>query len=161
MRLIHSFVHLESLERSIEKRMEALGEESLGTIFHGGLKEAQGLIILWCGFLLGGGRTLGGGRKLSRHQQLLSFCKFDWWRFGTAYKHRFSCKGFSNNLEKIKGASIQWNMQQGREGALAWAHSSWNLLAKLERSLLLLQVPLYLFTCCFPCLRHHIYTLSL
>jgi hypothetical protein len=40
------------------------------------------------------------------------------------------------------------------------AHSSWNLLAKLERSLLLVQVPLYLFTCCIPCLRHHIYTLS-
>jgi hypothetical protein len=35
-----SFVHLESLERSIEKRMEALGEESLGAIFHGGCKEA-------------------------------------------------------------------------------------------------------------------------
>jgi hypothetical protein len=27
--------------------------------------EAKGLIILWCGFLLGGGHTLGGGCKLS------------------------------------------------------------------------------------------------
>jgi hypothetical protein len=40
MRLIPSFVHLESLERSKRMRMEALGEESLGAIFHGGCKEA-------------------------------------------------------------------------------------------------------------------------
>jgi hypothetical protein len=37
---IHSFVHLESLERSIERRMEALDEERLGAIIHGGRKEA-------------------------------------------------------------------------------------------------------------------------
>jgi hypothetical protein len=36
----HSFVHLESLERSIERRMEALDEGSLGTYIHGGLMEA-------------------------------------------------------------------------------------------------------------------------
>jgi hypothetical protein len=61
---------------------------------------------------------------------------------------------------RIKGALVQWNRQQRREGALTWAHSSWNHLTKLERSLLLVQVPLYLFTCCIPCLRHHIYTHS-
>jgi hypothetical protein len=37
---IHSFVHLESLERRIERRMEALDEGSLGAIIHGGCKEA-------------------------------------------------------------------------------------------------------------------------
>jgi hypothetical protein len=47
--------------------MEALGEESLGAIINAMRKETKGLIILWCGFLLGGGCTLGGGRKLSRH----------------------------------------------------------------------------------------------
>ena len=35
-RLIHSFVHLESFRGSIEKRMEALDEGSLGAYFHGG-----------------------------------------------------------------------------------------------------------------------------
>jgi hypothetical protein len=39
-RLIHSYVHLESLRESIEERMEAMVEGSLGTSFHGGLMEA-------------------------------------------------------------------------------------------------------------------------
>jgi hypothetical protein len=39
VRLIHSFVHLESFERSIERRMEALGEKILGAFIHGGHKE--------------------------------------------------------------------------------------------------------------------------
>jgi hypothetical protein len=34
------FVHLESLERSKEMTMEALGEASLGAVIHGGRKEA-------------------------------------------------------------------------------------------------------------------------
>jgi hypothetical protein len=34
------FVHLESLERSKEMRMEGLGETSLGALIHGGHKEA-------------------------------------------------------------------------------------------------------------------------
>ena len=34
------FVHLESLERSKEMRMEALGGASLGVFIHGGRKEA-------------------------------------------------------------------------------------------------------------------------
>jgi hypothetical protein len=70
------------------------------------------------------------------------------------------CKGFTVGQGRIKGALVQWDWHQGREGALAWAHSSWNLLAKLERSLLLVQVPLYLFPCCILCLRHHIHILT-
>jgi hypothetical protein len=70
------------------------------------------------------------------------------------------CNGFFIGQGRIKGTSVQWNRQQGREGTVAWAHSAWNLLAKLERSFLLVQIPLCLFTCCIPCLGHHIYTLS-
>jgi hypothetical protein len=38
-RLIHSYVHLESLRESNEERMEAMVEGSLGASFHGGLME--------------------------------------------------------------------------------------------------------------------------
>jgi hypothetical protein len=64
------------------------------------------------------GHTLGGGHKPSRNKQLLSFCRSNWWRFGTAYKQRFACKGFSNSQEKIKGASVQWKRQQRKGGGL-------------------------------------------
>ena len=39
-RLIHTYVHLESLRESIEVRMEAIVEGSLGASFHGGLFKA-------------------------------------------------------------------------------------------------------------------------
>jgi hypothetical protein len=39
-RLIHLYVHQESLEKGKRMRMEALGEESLGASFHGGLMKA-------------------------------------------------------------------------------------------------------------------------
>jgi hypothetical protein len=39
-RLIHSYVHLESLRGSMRMRLEALVEGSLGASFHGGLMEA-------------------------------------------------------------------------------------------------------------------------
>jgi hypothetical protein len=51
------FVYLESLERSKDMRMEALGEASLGALIHGGHREAYGFIILLCVFMLGGGCT--------------------------------------------------------------------------------------------------------
>jgi hypothetical protein len=64
----------------------------------------------------------------------------------------------SSLLQCFQGFLHRPREDQGR--ILAWAHSSWNLLAKLERSLLLVQVPLYLFTCCLL-ETSHIYTFIL
>jgi hypothetical protein len=41
--------------------------EAWAPSFMEGARRLRVLIVLWCEFLLGGGRTLGGGRKLSRH----------------------------------------------------------------------------------------------
>jgi hypothetical protein len=38
-KLIHSYLHLESLRESIEERMVAMVEESLGAPIHGGSQE--------------------------------------------------------------------------------------------------------------------------
>jgi hypothetical protein len=84
----------------------------------------------------------------------LSYCRSERFNVEAAYKSLYVCKGLFIGQGRIKGASVEWNRQQRRESALAWAHSSWNLLAKLERSLLLVQVPFYLFTCCIPWQKH-------
>jgi hypothetical protein len=44
-RLIHSYVHLESLRRSMSMRLEALEEGSLGASIHGGAMGARDPII--------------------------------------------------------------------------------------------------------------------
>ena len=44
-RLIHSYVHLESLRRSMSMRLEALEEGSLGASIHGGTMTARDPII--------------------------------------------------------------------------------------------------------------------
>jgi hypothetical protein len=66
-------------------------------------------------------------------------------------------QGFLKQPKEGQGrtSSIAWTTRE--EGHTSWAHFSRNLLAKLERSLLCVQVPLYLITCCIPCLRHFIY----
>jgi hypothetical protein len=46
---IHSFVHLESLERSIERRMEALVEGSLGASFMEGTRRLS--VSFFCGVI--------------------------------------------------------------------------------------------------------------
>jgi len=44
-RLIHSYVHLESLRRSMSMRLEALEEGSLGASIHGGAMMSRDPII--------------------------------------------------------------------------------------------------------------------
>ena len=65
-RLIHSYVHLESLRGSMRMRLEAMVEGSLGASIHGGAMEAWTPIYLWGSHLLRGGCTIGGGHTPSR-----------------------------------------------------------------------------------------------
>jgi hypothetical protein len=60
-----------------------------------------------------------------------------------AHNNLFVCKGFFIGPRRIKGASLQWIEQQGKRAHFL-GRILLGTLSKLERSLLLYQVPLYL-----------------
>jgi hypothetical protein len=111
-RLIHSFVHLESLRGSMRMRLEALEEGSLGASIHGG---AMGAWTLYYFVVI---TLLGGGRTPSRQELDLRDCRFVCFSGEVAHKSTFVCKGFFFRATKVKGASLEWFGNKGR-GALS------------------------------------------
>jgi hypothetical protein len=65
-------------------------------------------------------------------------------------------EGFLHWVKEEGGRFISVERATKGEGApRIWAHISLDLVARLVRSLLCIQVPLYCITCCISCFDHH------
>jgi hypothetical protein len=66
------------------------------------------------------------------------------------------CGGVSSLDQRGKRAlHFSGESNKGRGRTKSWAHISLDLVARLVRSLLCIQVPLYCITCCISCFDHH------
>jgi hypothetical protein len=65
-------------------------------------------------------------------------------------------EGFLHWVKEEGGHFILVERATKGEGAPRfWAHISQDLVARLRRSLLCIQVPLYCINCCISCFDHH------